>query len=608
MMPKKIKKMIILVIILFILLIMLTTGGVFAYLYLKTDLLKSNQTLFEKYLGQNISIATEFLKQESNELMDFLNQNKYTSNTTVNFKYTSGIGTTAENNDSNINNVSINVDSQVDKSSNYNYKNIRLAYTTEDIGKLEYIEKDDLKGLRIDGIKEFTTIRNNEISAVTENLGIEGSNIEAIWMMTQNLSFNEIFNFTNEELQNLQETYKNLIEKNTSKESFGKYQEATINLNNNQTVANGYYLELTKEQYYSLLIEIINTLSTDEIILSKIDNIENTLKQYGINNEKSYREILQEYVNKYIEEIKSKNIGNEIFKISVYEQNGNTVKTSIETDEGSFTIDIYNENKSIKIDKINSTDEKQKRQIFTAEKQVENTSNDFSIEYIDYENGVEKQRIIIKDNKQKNNNDVKGSVEIGYELENCSIDIKADEYIKLANEFENPVELNEDNNIVLNDLSKEQTEKILSILTQNIQNQMNIITEKLTAEDINEMLKSLGFIKEDIIKIEEPVEVTETERNRFNSTLTLFIGENMSVEDIKKLLETVQSNLQDAEITQEEGKLQQITLNIERDTGNSEKNAEILTTLEENKNKKFNVTMSYDENTKLINRIFIKVN
>ena len=137
---------------------------------------------------------------------------------------------------------------------------------------------------------------------------------------------------------------------------------------------------------------------------------------------------------------------------------------------------------------------------------------------------------------------------------------------------------------------------------------MNIITEKLTAEDINEMLKSLGFIKEDIIKIEEPVEVTETERNRFNSTLTLFIGENMSVEDIKKLLETVQSNLQDAEITQEEGKLQQITLNIERDTGNSEKNAEILTTLEENKNKKFNVTMSYDENTKLINRIFIKVN
>lgn len=609
MVQRKKKKKLILIITLSVLLVLLITGGVCAYLYLNTDLLKSNQTLFEKYIGQNLSIAKEFIKQKPEELIDVLNRNKYTSNTTIKATYTSGIGTTAETNQSNINNASINISSQVDKSNNYDYKNIRMAYNTEELAKVEYIQKDDLKGIRLDGIMQFTTIRSENIDKVAENLGIEQETLENMWMLTQELNLDEIFNFTEEEEQTILDKYSEVLEKNTSKDSFGKYNQSTISLNNTQAVADGYYLELTKEQYYSLLIEILNTISSDDIILSKIDNLENIAKQYGINSEKTYKEKFQEYINKYVEEIKSKNIGNEIFKISVYEQNGQTVKTIIETDEGSFTIDIYNENKSIKIDKIDTTETVQKRQLFTIERDVTSSKNNLNLEYIDYENGVEQQSVVLKNNKEMNNSDVQGSFEIIYELENSKIDIKSDEFIKIVNEFEEPLELNEENNITINDLNQEQTQRILEILSQNVENQMAKITEKITAEDINSMLKSLGFIKEDVIKTQAPVEVTETERNRFNSTLTLFIGEEMTADDAKRLLETVQANLKDAEITNDEDeKLQQITLQIERNTGNSEKSTEVLTALEENKSKKFNITMSYDENTKLINRIFIKVN
>ena len=609
MVQRKKKKKLILIITLSVLLVLLITGGVCAYLYLNTDLLKSNQTLFEKYIGQNLSIAKEFIKQKPEELIDVLNRNKYTSNTTIKATYTSGIGTTAETNQSNINNASINISSQVDKSNNYDYKNIRMAYNTEELAKIEYKQKDDLKRIRLDGIMQFTTIRSENIDKVAENLGIEQETLENMWMLTQELNLDEIFNFTEEEEQAILDKYSEVIEKNTSKESFGKYNQSTISLNNTQAVADGYYLELTKEQYYSLLIELLNTISSDDIILSKIDNLENVAKQYGINSEKTYKEKFQEYINKYVEEIKSKNIGNEIFKISVYEQNGQTVKTIIETDEGSFTIDIYNENKSIKIDKIDTTETVQKRQLFTIERDVTSSKNNLNLEYIDYENGVEQQSVVLKNNKEMNNSDVQGSFEIIYELENSKIDIKSDEFIKIVNEFEEPLELNEENNITINDLNQEQTQRILTILSQNVENQMAKITEKITAEDINSMLKSLGFIKEDVIKTQAPVEVTETERNRFNSTLTLFIGEEMTADDAKRLLETVQANLKDAEITNDEDeKLQQITLQIERNTGNSEKSTEVLTALEENKSKKFNITMSYDENTKLINRIFIKVN
>ena len=48
-------------------------------------------------------------------------------------------------------------------------------------------------------------------------------------------------------------------------------------------------------------------------------------------------------------------------------------------------------------------------------------------------------------------------------------------------------------------------------------------------------------------------------------------------------------------------------MEIERNSKNEDDIASITETIEENKNEKFSVTMSYDETTQLINRIFIKV-
>ena len=134
---KKKKKLIILIVIISILLVLLITGGVCAYLYINTDMLKSNQTLFEKYLAQNISIAKEFIDRNPEEMLDILERNKYTSNMTIKAVFTNGIGTTDENKNNTINNASLNINSQVDKANNYNYKNIRLAYETQDLAKME---------------------------------------------------------------------------------------------------------------------------------------------------------------------------------------------------------------------------------------------------------------------------------------------------------------------------------------------------------------------------------------------------------------------------------------------------------------------------------------
>lgn len=608
-MQRKKRKMLILIITLSVLSILLIVGGVCAFLYFNTDMLKSNQTLFEKYILQNVSITKEMVQRKPEEMLDILNRNKYTSNATINAKYTSGIGTSAESNNSTINSANVVINSQTDKSNQYDYKNIRLSYDTENLAELEYIQSQDLKGFRLKGIKQFTTINSEGLEKVAENIGIDPKQLETLWVMTQDINLEELLNFTEEEKKILQKTYMEILEKNTNKEAYGKYQESTISINNSQEVVNGYYIELTKEQYYSLLIKLLEKLSNDEIILGKIDNLENIAKQYGVESEKNFRETFQDYLQTNIENIKGKNIGNEKFKIVVYEQEGQTVRTTIETDEGSLTIDLYNEKKSIKIDKIDTTQRVQKRQIFTLNQNIESALKDVTLEYIDYENGVENQSFSVAIKNEMQNSDIKKNLELIYELEGNKIDVKSTEYIKVVNEFENPVQLNEENNIVINELSNEQTQNVINILKQNIEQQMNTVTEKIAAGDINSTLKGLGFIKEDVIKEQQPVEVTEVERNRFNSNLTLFIGEKMSADDAKRLMEMVQGNLKDARITKnEKDKLVEITLEIERSSTNQEKKEEVSKALEENKSQKYNITMSYDEETKLINKIFLKVN
>ena len=49
-------------------------------------------------------------------------------------------------------------------------------------------------------------------------------------------------------------------------------------------------------------------------------------------------------------------------------------------------------------------------------------------------------------------------------------------------------------------------------------------------------------------------------------------------------------------------------LDIKRKTSNQEKTSEIKEVLEENNNLKFTIAMSFDENTKLINKITIVSN
>jgi hypothetical protein len=126
-------------------------------------------------------------------------------------------------------------------------------------------------------------------------------------------------------------------------------------------------------------------------------------------------------------------------------------------------------------------------------------------------------------------------------------------------------------------------------------------TNIITTDDLLEVLRTIGIVKEG--QIIEAKGVTETERNRFNSTFEILQGENLEGEAILNIISAIKENLIDFEVVSDtELKLKLDTLN------KNEEVADIISSfIEENKNKKYSAEVEYDETTGLASDILITI-
>lgn len=312
--------------------------GVLAYLYLKTDAFKSNERLFAKYLSQNLEKIGELKPIDNTYVENLLADNKYTSEIEGKIEYTKDNDTSYEDTSSAVNKVSIKINGNTDKKENYEYYNTTITNENEVLAGLEYIEQDEKTGIRLKDIQQFVSTQK------------ENQNLVNIKKLNSDIDLKSILDFTDEEKQTLLNTYMGIVQENISKDKYHKQPKALITINNKDVQTNAYSLSLTVEQFNDLYIKFLQQLSQDEIILSKIDNIEDKIKELDTNydSEKQLREKIVDAINKKIEEIKDNNIGNDEVKIIVYENNMNIVRTSIEKTTEKLTIDYY-DTSSIKI-------------------------------------------------------------------------------------------------------------------------------------------------------------------------------------------------------------------------------------------------------------------
>lgn len=596
MMTRKKRKTLLIAIVVFFILIIATT---LIILYLNTDLFKSNETLFFKYVGKNAQNIEAIEKTfENTDYNNLLETSKYTEETEVKVNYTKNLGTTSEDTSNAINKLKLQIEGQTDKTNQYNYKDIKLLDDNNQELEVEYIQNGDTYGIKFsDLFKQYILVENNNLKQLLKNAGYTDEELENV---PDSIEFNQdVFDnikFSEEELHTLSDKYLNLMKQKMSKEQFEKQSRQTITINRQNIIVNSYTLKLTKEQLNNLYIMMLENLKEDEIFLRKIDNIQELLEKTVVitSDTVNLRENIINNIEEMINEINNNNIGNEETKIIVYESGGDTVRTTIQGVDYEFNMDylpIDNE-KFVEI----TFKEKEEVKKFT----IDNKDGEINISLENNEDNMPIKVDFLQNVRIEDNNCVK-NIGIKYENDSDKIETTMIQNINIVNNFNEQVSIDDENGIKLNTLDSEQMQAILDRVSGALEEKLDSVMQEINIEDIQEILKTIGIIQ-DRQKLEGNG-ISEIEKNRFNSKFEILEGEEINNENILEVIKILKENLINIEVISNE----ELKIEISQSDKN-EQLAEVLENFVQNdKNRKYNISVEYDEDTGLVKYIIMTI-
>lgn len=580
MMTKKKRRLLVISIIISIIVILLIT---FIILYLKTDMFKSNQTLFLKYLGKNADIINSLQTDTSSEKYDI-----YASQSEIKVNYSTNIGTTSESTDNSINQLKLKIDGQTDRQSKYDYKKIQLLKQDNPEMTVEYANNDNIYGIHFsDLFDQYITAENSNVKELAKKVGYPD---EITANMPDSINFNlenlERIQLTNEEIELLKEKYVELISINTTKENFNKEKSSILKINNNNIVANVYSLNLTKEQLNSLYIKILENIKQDEIILNKINEIQNIYNEITLGNSKNIniKEQIEQKIDTKIRRISENNIGNEPTKIMVYESNGQTIRTTIQLPDSEITMDYLIGDEETYIN-------------------ISNNKKEEVITNITFEINQNSRKIIIEDNREgepkmltyqvireSQENKITNKCAVMYQDKTQKAEVNIMKNIEQKQKIDNQVKLDNTNSINLTALDEEGIKQITNQVKSGVNEKVKQVKESIKFEDITTMLKNIGIIRDQ--EILNSNGITEVERIRFNSKFELLQGDNKKAEDVNNVINTIKDNIINAQIASN----QELKVEISREKNNQEIVKILQDFFTKDRYAEYNIKVEYDEN------------
>ena len=583
-MPRK-KRRFLLFLIIFIILVIMASA--FAFLYVNTDMFKSNEMLFNKYSQQLIDNTKEMIKQENmEELNQTLENNKLDKTTKMSVQY-------SENGDksSEINNINLNIDGQKDQNENYDYKNIKLANGEEKLMEAEYLQEKNNYAIKLDGIKQYIVSSSEE-----DNL------IKIIGEIA--------------------DLYINIINSNIKNQSYSKKKGVSLKINDKTYDTNAYILTISKEKFNDIYVKVLEELKKEDIILNKISDIDNQINNYyKAIDSTAQSNLKQEYIDKIEEKIKNiqnSNIGTENRVITVYENRKTAISLSIESEDKTAGLDVINSGTThfINILQKENTKDNEKENSIDLKIQRVAVPNDNEYKII---NEVVKDGIKTTDsittNTKMENTQVTDNIKWKRTTDNNELDVTSDTTMKIINNFDNQKKLSDLDSVTTDKMDDEKKERIKKIITNNINEQVKKIDEKYSINKIEEMLVNMNLMKKKAENVSSQGNVTEAEKTRFNSNFELYAGKEISQERILELVNVAKKHLKAVKITKynEEDSSSdtkeplEYKLVLEKDKENDQLGDKLIKKLEEQENNNFDVTMEYDDNTGLISNIYISL-
>lgn len=593
MMTKKKRRLVLIIVVVLVLLVM---TAIFLALYLNTDMFKSGKTLFVKYIGKNadnLKVLESIINET--EYDEQLKSNPYNINIEAKANYTQNIGTTEENTENSISQLKVTIEGQTDVNNNYDYRDAKLLKNDEQIAQIEYLHSASDYGIKFsDLFEEYVVSENTNLKDLFRRMGYSDEQLQNI-PDSINLD-TEIFKelkFSDEELSSLGQKYVGIISQNVADTNFSKQSNQNVNINGQNYIANAYILTLTKEQLNNIYVNLLENIAEDEIILSKFDIMQNKINELSLGKVSlNLREDIVNRIKLKIQKINQSNIGTDETKIIVYESNGQTLRTRVETKDYQTNIDyvMLNNETFAELSILDGDNEKYKITLSY-------NANSLSIDINDSENGTQ---ILFKTNEQINNQTRNQNYDLEYKIDDKKININVVENTEIIQNLQNIKQFNNQSIVRLKDLNDTQLQEIINTLTNGLNSKVEEVKNQIAYNDIEKMLIEIELMRNTTVLGSDGI--TETEKNRFNSNFEIIQGENLETESVERFIQIIKNNISNMEVVSDS----ELRLTIERNQSNEEVVNMLTEFLENNGNNKYNINVHYDENG-LVNQLILTI-
>lgn len=520
------KKRILIIVLILIFILLAISGGIYAFLYFATDILKTDQELFYKYISQNSDIINIIDKQYYKEYTNKINNNVYNNSGEITF--TTSKDDKTENEESQlstaINNIKIKFEGTTDRQNQKAYQDIKLLYSDEnkELFDVKYLRENEIYGLKTDEIvTKYVSVENSNIYQLYNKLGLENTNKVA--NKIEEYDFNELLNMSEERKSSIQQRYMSVLNTQIAPSNFSKENKARVTVNNEVYVSNKYSVKLTGDQLINLKIKLLEALLNDDETLNEIVKIEQKNEEYI--------KIIKGNIQDSIEDIKRQPSNQNIaLEINVYELDGRLLKTECITDTSNTTIENVKSENAQNVTITNTQTDK--GVIVTTYNLVRNTSetnNSVTFTLNTVENGRQASEYVveIKNDGNINSNNIDTSINININ----------DDYGKSTMSYNNKKQFNvssdidslSNNTVILNNMTIEYNKNVIqaikerleliyaeraanvgldsNILTSEIQLAIKTMREQFNRDEFEKQVqRALNYIKQDAIVDNEYIE------------------------------------------------------------------------------------------------------
>ncbi len=370
---------------------------------------------------------------------------------------------------------------------------------------MNYLKDQDLYGLLFkDVVTQYVVVENNNLKEFVAKMGVE--NVDNIPNKIENAKISEILNY--DELKSLFDKYLNTAIEAINEDNYSKIEKESISLGDKPTEASGYQIKLKSKDIQAILIEVLQKAKDDEQIFNLVNKL---------NSEDSTFEDYQNSINEILTQISGEISNDEnvdFATITVYKQGKNAVKLAIkiivdETNSIELSLDKVNAGLMLKYNNIDTS-------IGTSETSIVVTKTSNSEDQQNFEILITKK----SDNEEETqfninlsrtgaltSNNVKFSISIPITDEDSSVNIQFNNTVNFSATPQSE-EFNETNHLVVNNLSQEQINNLITNLGKRLSDKLK---NDMFISSISNISNELSYkVKETDEEIENAIEEEST--------------------------------------------------------------------------------------------------